>query len=180
MSYVKNQNADVMLLQGTHLLRGEHGKLNRPWIGPLGQIFHSQFNCKTRGTAILIKKNVQFAPSKIIADPEGRYTIVSGILYQKPVVFTSIYAPNWDDHNFFNSMLSLIPNLDSNTLILGGDLNCAIDPVLHRSSPRLISPSRTSQTLSAFMDQFGYVDPWTFMYPSIFLLLASPSLFFPH
>lgn len=69
ITYIKNLNADVILLQETHLLRSEHGKLSRPWIG---QTFHSQFNCKTRGTAILIRKNVQFTSSKIIADPEGR------------------------------------------------------------------------------------------------------------
>ena len=163
MTYIKNLNADVMLLQETHLLRTEHGKLSRPWIG---QIFHSQFNCKTRGTAILIRKNVQFTPSNIITDPEGRYTIISGILYQKPVILASIYAPNWDDHSFFNKVLTLIPNLDSHTLILGGDLNCVIDPVLDRSSSRIIPPSKMSQTLSAFMDQFGYIDPWRFTYPS--------------
>lgn len=70
----------------------------------------------------------------------------TGILYQQPVVLASIYTPNWDDHSFFNSVLSLIPNLDSHTLILGGDLNCVIDPVLDRSSPRIIPPSKMSQT----------------------------------
>ena len=53
MTYIKNLNADVILLQETHLLKTDHRKLNRPWIG---QLFHSQFNCKTRGTAILIRK----------------------------------------------------------------------------------------------------------------------------
>lgn len=67
---------------------------------------------------------------------------------------------------FFNSVLFLIPNLDTHTLILGGDLNCVIDPVLDRSSSRIIPPSKMSQTLSTFMDQFGYVDPWRFTYPS--------------
>lgn len=141
MTYIKNLNADVIFLQETHLLRSEHAKLSCPWIG---QIFHSQFNCKTRGTAILIRKNVQFTPSNV----------------------ASIYAPNWDDHSFFNSVISLIPNLDSHSLILGGDLNCVIDPVLDRSSPRNIPSSKISQTLSTLMDQFGYIDPWRFTYPA--------------
>ena len=88
------------------------------------------------------------------------------MLYQKPVILASIYAPNWDDQSFFNSVFSLIPNLDSHTLIFGGDLNCVIDPVLDRSSHRIIPPLKMSQTLSAIMDQFGYVDPWRFTNPS--------------
>lgn len=78
----------------------------------------------------------------------------------------SIYSPNWDDHSVCNSVISLIPNLDSDSLIVGGDLTCVIDPVLDRSSPRNIPPSKMSQTLSTLMDQFGYIDPWRFTYPS--------------
>lgn len=90
---------DVMFLQETHLQKTEHstGKLNRSL---LGQIFHSQFNSKTRGTAILIRKNVQFVSTNIITDPEGRYVIAVGTLYQKPVILVPVYAPNWDDHKF--------------------------------------------------------------------------------
>lgn len=157
MTYIKNLIADVIFLQDTHLLKSDHGKLKRPWIG---QIFHSQFNLKTRGTAILIKKNVQFTPNKIITDSEGRYTIISGTLYQKPVALASIY---WDDHNFINSVLSLIPDSDSHTLILGRDLNCVIDLALDRSSPRLVPPSKMAQTLTIFMDQLG---PWRLKFPS--------------
>lgn len=160
ITHIKNLNADVMFLQETHLQKSDHKKLNRLW---LGQIFHSQFNCKTRGTAILIRKNVHFASTNTITDPEGRYTIAVGTLYQKPVIFASVYAPNWDDHNFFNSLFSLIPSLNTHTLILGGDMNCVIDPTLDRSSSRAIPPSKMSQTLRTLMDQFGYIDPWRFL-----------------
>lgn len=164
MTYIKNLQADVMLLQETHLQKTDHRKLSRPWIG---QIFHSQFNCKTRGTAILIGKNVQFTLNNVFSDTEGRYIIIAGTLYQKPVVLASIYAPNWDDPNFFSTVLSIIPNMNSHTLILGGDMNCVIDPDLDRSSSRTIPPSKMSQTLSTFMEQFGYIDPWRFTYPSL-------------
>lgn len=98
MIHIRNLNADVMFLQETHLQKTDHRKLNRPWFG---QILHSQFNSKTRGTAILIRKNVNFVSTNIITDPEGRYAIAVGTLYQKPVILVSVYAPNWDDHNFF-------------------------------------------------------------------------------
>jgi len=46
-------------------------------------------------------------------------------------------------------------------------MNCAIDPTLDRSSSRPVAPSKTAQTLSAFMDHYGYVDPWRFLHPSV-------------
>ena len=55
MTHIKTLNADIMFLQETHLCNSDHRKLNRPWID---QTVHSQFNVKTRGTAILIQKNV--------------------------------------------------------------------------------------------------------------------------
>uniref|UniRef100_A0AAR2LD98 Endonuclease/exonuclease/phosphatase domain-containing protein n=1 Tax=Pygocentrus nattereri TaxID=42514 RepID=A0AAR2LD98_PYGNA len=59
--------------------------------------FHSNFNNKARGTAILIHKKVLFTPSQTISDPQGRYVIVSGSLFSTPVILASVYAPNWDD-----------------------------------------------------------------------------------
>ena len=145
ITHLKNLNADIMFIQETHLCNSDQRKLNRPWIG---QMFHSQFNLKT------------------ILDPNGRYVIISGTLYQKPVILVSVYAPNWDDHNFVKSLFSTIPDMNSHLLILGGDMNCVIDPTLDRSSSRTVAPSKTAQTLSAFMDHYGYVDPWRFLHPS--------------
>ena len=153
-----------MFLQETHLIYIDHQKLCRPWIG---QIFHSKFNLKTRGVAILVKKNVHFTSDRIIADPNGRYVIVPGTLYQKPVILVSVYAPNWGDYNFMKNLLSSLPNLNSHVLIAGGDMNCVINPLLDRSSPRTSTPSEMSQTLSAFMEQYGYVDPYRLLHPTI-------------
>lgn len=66
-----------MFIQETHLCKSDQRKLNRPWIG---QMFHSQFNLKTRGIAILIRKKVNFTPTNTILDPNGRYVIISGTL----------------------------------------------------------------------------------------------------
>lgn len=163
-SYIKSINADIMFIQETHLRNSDHQKLNRPWIG---QVFHSKFNLKTRGVAILIRRNVHFTLHNVLSDINGRYVIACGTLYQKPVVLASVYAPNWDDHSFMKRLLSSIPNLNSYSLILGGDMNCVLDPALDRSSPRVTPLSKSAQILSTFMDQYGYVDPWRFLNPSV-------------
>lgn len=112
-------------------------RLRKPWIG---QIFHSHFNSKARGTAILIHKNIQFCASKCISDPQGCFVIVTGHLFHTPVALVCVYAPNWDDVNFIYKMISLLPNLNSHRLIFGGDLNCVINPILDRSNPENHTP----------------------------------------
>lgn len=101
----------------------------------------------------------------IISDSQGRFVMVSGLLYHKPVVLVNIYAPNWDDDTFMGKIISLIPDLNSHQLIFGGDLNCVINPTLDRSHSKLTNLSKKAKLLSRFMDDIGCVDPWCFLYP---------------
>lgn len=141
----------------------DHVRLRKPWIG---QVFHSNFNSRARGTAIVMHKRVNFSPSQIIADPEGRYVIVVGKLFDISVVFVYIYAPNWDNPRFFTSLFSSIPNLNSHHLILGGDFNCVMDPRLGRSNPKILEQTAMAKAVTGFMDQIGCVDPWHYLNPS--------------
>lgn len=82
-------NANICFLQETHLKNSCHKSLMRSWVG---QVFHSGCNCKARGTVILINKNTQFTPSEVVPDPNGRYVIVTGALYDSQVVLVSVCA----------------------------------------------------------------------------------------
>lgn len=161
-AHLKKLKSEIIYLQETHLCSSDHLRLKKSWVG---QIFHSNFNSKERGTAILINKNIQFMSSSVIADPQGRYIIVSGSLYHVPVLLVNVYAPNWDDVSFINKLISLLPDLNSHLLIFGGDINCVMDPSLDRSNPKSLSNSKMAQALSTFMDQVGSVDPLRFLFP---------------
>lgn len=161
-SHLRSLKTDIAFLQETHLCINDHFRMRKPWVG---QIFHSAFNSKSRGAAILINKRTQFLPDQIISDPHGRYVIVSGKLYQTSVVLVNVYAPNWDNPNFMTSLFSKIPNLDTHRLILGGDLNLVIDPKLDRSHPKVLIPSAMSKTLSSIMSQLGCIDAWRLRHP---------------
>lgn len=114
----------------------------------------------------LIGKKVKFLSSEVIADKNGRYLIVAGTLMQTKVLPVNVYAPNFDDVDFANRLLSSIPHLNTHLLIFGGDLNCVFDPVLDRSSPPTISQSSMSRSFADFMTQSGLVDPWRHRNPS--------------
>ena len=163
LSHLKLLNTDITFLQETHLRNIDHQRLSRPWIG---HIFHSKFDFKTRGTAILINKNVNFIPSNTICDTNGRYIIVTGSLCHTPVVLVSVYAPNWDDLEFMKKLISSLPDLRTHKLIFGGDINCVLDPRVDRSNPRIVSLSKMATALSTFLDQCGCIDPWRTTHPN--------------
>ncbi len=75
--------------------------------------------------------------------------MVFGTLYNTALALVHIYAPNWDDVNFFNNLFISIPNLDTHHLILGGDFNLVLDPVRDRSSNKPYPASNSPDALPA-------------------------------
>ena len=136
-------------------------------------MFHSRFDSKTRGTAILIQKFSSVLPLLFLTHRGTLSWFLGYFSTNLPLV--NIYAPNWDDDKFMGKVSSLIPYINSQHLILGGDLNCTINPILDRSNPKSTNPSKTSKSLSFFMNKIGGVDPWCFLFP----LGQSFSLFSP-
>ncbi len=120
---------------------------------------------KQKGATIIIHKKVQFNASKCVSVPQGRFVIVTGYLFQIPVVLVCVYAPNWDDVNFIHKIISHLPDLNTYKYIFGGDLNCFANPKLDRSNPKPMPQSKLSLALSTFMAQTGCLDPWRFVFP---------------
>lgn len=132
----------------------------------MGQVYHSTFQGKARGTGVLISKSVQFISSETISDPNGHFVIVVGKLYGLPVTLACVNAPNLDDSKFMNNFLSTVPYLDTHQLILAGDCNHIIDPLLDRSSTRIITKSKTAECIESFLQSYALTDPWRFFSPT--------------
>ena len=75
LTHLKSLNPDVIFLLETHARRSVQMVLRANW---LGQIYQAHFGAKARGVAILFRKNTPFIQSKTIADPNGRFLLVSG------------------------------------------------------------------------------------------------------
>lgn len=132
LSHLKCVKTDIAFLQETHLRPCDHTRLRKPWVW---QVFHSNFNGRSRGTPILLHKRVEFSLEQVISDPSGHYIIVS-VLFQTPGIMVCLYAPNWDCPNFMTSLFSSIPCRNTHHLILGGDLNLSVNPTLDRLCSR--------------------------------------------
>lgn len=161
-SHLKRLKPDVVFLQETHMRNKDQVRLKSPWVA---EVFHSSFNSKARGVAILIGKSVPFTLTKLISDKNGRYLMVLGALFRVPVLLVNVYAPNFDDPGFMNKLFENLPSLSDCFLIFGGDMNCATDPQLDRSKPGT-TQSLMARALYNFMSSNGYVDPWRFRNPS--------------
>lgn len=163
LSHLLHLKGNIVFLQETHLKNSDHQKLKSYWVG---QMFHSKFNAKAHGTAVLIDKHTPFIASDCKADPNGRYVIVTGSIFNTPIILANVYAPNWDDHKFFSDLLTSLPQVNSHRLILGGDMNMVMNPALDRSSQKPTSISKSAQVLQSYLRNYGAVDIWRFLNPS--------------
>ena len=117
MTHLNQLKGDVYFLQEMHMLNRETIQLKKGWVG---EVFHSTFNSKARGAAILIRRGVPFTAERLISDSQGRYMMVSGKLQGIPVLFVCVYAPNWDDNLFISRLFTSIPDLEGHYIIMGG------------------------------------------------------------
>lgn len=67
-AHLKSLAPDLIFLQETHLKKDSHIRLRCKWIN---NVYHSSFNFKARGTAIMIRKGVPFIHKDTISDKEG-------------------------------------------------------------------------------------------------------------
>ncbi len=109
---------------------------------------------------ILIRKSIPFVAFKTISDLNGRYIIVVRKLNNTPVILACVYAPNGDDPKFKNKFFSSLLYLDTHRLILSGDFNCAMNPLLDKSSSKPTIISQTSKCIRGFLESYVLSDPW--------------------
>ena len=107
----------------------------------MDQLYEANFTAKARGVAILIRKNIPFIKSSTINDPNGRFLIVTGTLNSVPATLVNLYAPNFDNPDFFQRVFNMIPDLSNTNLIIGGDFNCVLDPLLDKQSSKSLQKS---------------------------------------
>lgn len=64
------------------------------------------------------------------------------------------------------AFLAHIPNMDTQHLILGGDMNCTLSPILDCSSSKIASKSNAAAQLQLFLKTNGIADAWSFQNPT--------------
>lgn len=140
LSFLKNNQADIVFIQETHMQGLEAEKFRVGWVG---HVFYSSFSSKRNGVLNLFHKNVSFILLKQTKDTEGGIVCVEAVVEGVPLVLCNIYAPNKGDPNFFHKVNKKLGDAEGE-IVQAGDFNEVMDPVLDRSSfrPPLMTKGR--------------------------------------
>lgn len=162
LSMLKKDKVQIALLQETHLTDLEHTKLKRDWVG---QVYYSSFNSKSRGVAILIHKNLPFVLERVVKDEEGRFVVITGILYGEKIQIGSVYAPNTYEATFYSKFLAEVSSVCPTHAIIGGDFNCGLEPITDYNPPKTQPPSKMAKATSGLCNDLGLFDAWKICNP---------------
>lgn len=146
------RNFSFRIFQETHIGVNEQRRLRANWIS---QVYQAPFTRKSRGVAILFRKNI----------PYGRYLMISGHINSLPIKMLNIYGPNIDNPDFFHKAFDLIPDSTPN-VIIGGDFNCYLDPVLDRFSTKPPPTIASVGILNDLIKTRNMVEIWHQQHPT--------------
>ena len=162
-AHLKSLGADIIFLQETHIRPTEQRRLRAAWVS---QVYQSNFSSKARGVAVLIRKSIPFDFKSLTTDPDGRFVLVTGSINSVPITLLNVYAPNHDCPDFFCKVFNLITDHISNNIIVGGDFNCYLDPIIDRSSTKSPSVLKSVAVLNNLINSLNLVDIWRQQHPS--------------
>ena len=82
------------------------------------------------GVAILLNDNFEHEVVHCNIDKYGNYIQMLIVCSSIKINLINVYAPNQDDPNFFQTLRGLVDNAEFDYVMICGDFNLVLDPVL--------------------------------------------------
>uniref|UniRef100_H3A8B0 Endonuclease/exonuclease/phosphatase domain-containing protein n=1 Tax=Latimeria chalumnae TaxID=7897 RepID=H3A8B0_LATCH len=123
---------------------------------------------KSRGVAILIKKNIPFTEIKVLKGKEGRAIMLLLEIMSQKMLLVNIYAPVWGGGpTFFYRLNAKLQQFNDIPIIMGGDFNEVLDLQLDRSIKAKPHVSGTNRAIHTLISDFNLVDVWRVVNPTM-------------
>lgn len=161
-AHLKSLSSDIIFLQETHIHPTEQRRLRAQWVS---HVYQSTFSSNARGVAILVRRSIPFVFKSMVSDPGGRFILVTGTINSVPLALLNIYAPNFDNPDFFCKVFRLAADQNNHNIIIGGDFNCFLDPQMDRSSATTAPSLKSVPILNNLVKSLNLVDIWRHQHP---------------
>ena len=167
-TWLRKQKPDVVFLQETHSTQGNEVFWQREWGATL---ICSHWANNARGVAILIRNNFDCVVEESVIDTNGRFIILKVLLSGEPTLLVNIYGPNRDNElvAFYHTVLQTILNKnldDIENIIMGGDLNCPLNPIIDKRGGNLIPKPSVINTIELLQSELDLHDIWRVKNPT--------------
>ncbi len=156
LEYLHRKSISCALIQETHLKQSDVARFQNKYYKLIA------FSCaqnKTKGVLILVNRKLNLTVEHIGSDEKGRFVFIRCKIYNNRLALVSIYGPNETDSAFLTQISKTLLEEIDYPLVVGGDFNAVINPVLDKSqSDTTANPS--SKLLNKFITELNLIDLW--------------------
>ncbi len=159
-AWLTRQKAKIVFVQETFCTENYSKYESQSWNGKIYHNFSKSTHSK--GVAIMIHESLNFEIENIHKRDDSRAILINGKIDGCNISLCNVYAPNKTNEriDFFKKIRSWIAKYSDNPngVVLGGDLNCAINENDRVSNKKTIDPSR--KELKKMANLLQLVDAW--------------------
>lgn len=156
------KKAHIICLQETHFI----DKASPKFLSTsYPQFYTASTTVKQRGTLIGFHRSLPFTLLTQLNDPEGRYILLIGYISDIAITIVSYYAPNKKTESFLSHLFQVVETHKFGTVILCGDSNATVFPLLEKS-PSVPITNSNKLTLQHLLTKHGLVATWREINPS--------------
>ncbi|XP_069808018.1 phosphatidylinositol 4,5-bisphosphate 3-kinase catalytic subunit delta isoform-like [Dendropsophus ebraccatus] len=158
------QHVQILLLQETHFRADHVPRLqNRHYTYWL----HSTNpEAKSKGVSIAIHRSLPHDLLDTFVDKNGRYAFAKIRIASTLYTVGSIYLPNSGQGRVLSDILLEVDTFLEGILILGGDCNLTLDPLLDTSTGRSVVPKSVVTSVANTLRTYRLVDVWRILHPT--------------
>lgn len=165
LSSLSKHGAHFIYLQETHFRSDAIPKLSN-------HIYNSAIHAtnpdgKTKGVSILIAKHANLHLEDSLIDPEGRFIFLKDTYTSKPITLANIYSPNEHQVSFFRKTCDLLASFQKGLVLLGGDFNVPLNPLLDSSTGTSALPYKALRQIKLQLQSLTLHDAWRTLAPSV-------------
>ena len=163
LHFICQKDYNIVFLQDTHMTIRQIQYFDCLWKG---KSLHSCFSSHSRGTAILIRNNMQYNIITEIKSDSGNYVIIVCKIGADAYAFINVYGPNEDSPTFFENLSEQIDNLEVDHIIIAGDFNFVINPEADSLNYVQENNKRGKQAFLQIANKHKLTDLWRYTHPS--------------
>lgn len=160
---LKKGKPQFVFLQETHFKTNNIPKLTSPQFP---RAFHATTpDSKSKGVTILIGRDTPFKLNEQLCDPEGRFVFLKGTYNDLPLTLANVYFPNKSHITFCQLIVRRLQEFADGCIILGGDFNVPLNPLLDTSNGRTCITYKILKKIKSLLHKLQLVDSWRFLNP---------------
>ena len=163
-----NAESKFVFIQESHSLPTDVNIWQHEWGS---NIVFSHGTNDARGVAILVPSHISSSNiEKSWADDDGRIVMIKIKCEGESYALINVYAPTKNHQklqlNFLNTLKQLIRDNEDSMLILGGDFNTYLNPVLDKDSENNEAVTKYGKEILSLLEEQQLIDIWRILNPT--------------